>query len=108
VQPKTLSSLLSSSIVRLLARKKARQPCVVHRYHRPPPYRTVQHHIWPKAEGGPTVPENLVWVCDTGHYNVHAAIDQIRAGVEKPDGTRTEVKLAQLGHARSRLGYLGP
>lgn len=51
--------------------------CTVHRYHRPVPLRSVQHHIYPKEWGGETKKANLVWVCDTGHYNIHTILDQM-------------------------------
>lgn len=80
--------------------------CTVHGYHYPEPLRTVSHHIWPKEDGGPTVAENLVWVCDTGHYSIHALLDFLRAGgtpfvgLPKGQGTRTERKLAREGWKR--------
>jgi len=39
--------------------------------HRPPSIQFEHHHIWPKEDGGPTVPENLVYICATCHNNVH-------------------------------------
>lgn len=76
--------------------------CTVHGYHYPEPLRTVQHHIWPKEDGGPTVTENLVLVCDTGHYSIHALLDILRTNqpLPKSKGTRTERKLAYLGWKR--------
>jgi hypothetical protein len=29
------------------------------------------HHRWPKAYGGPDVPENMDWLCPTTHTKVH-------------------------------------
>lgn len=40
--------------------------------HNPPSLVFEKHHIWPKEFGGPTTPENLVYVCATTHNNVHA------------------------------------
>ena len=40
--------------------------------HRPVSLVFERHHIWPKEYGGPTVDENLVYVCATTHNNVHA------------------------------------
>lgn len=72
--------------------------CVVHGYHRPRPNRTVKHHIWPQEFGGPTVPANLVLVCDTGHYNIHARIDWLLGkNMPEPKVTRTERRLADQG-----------
>lgn len=30
-----------------------------------------RHHILPLSEGGPDVPDNIVWLCPTSHVNVH-------------------------------------
>lgn len=79
--------------------------CTVHNEHRPKPLRTVHHHIWPQEFGGPTVPENLVWICDTGHYNVHAILAElVKTGnlgnlASLPGGT-SEKALAVLGFNR--------
>ena len=73
--------------------------CIVHGYHRPNPSRTVHHHIHPQEYGGKTVPENLVWVCDTGHYNIHSLLDALLAGATiEFKGTRLERKLAKQGY----------
>ncbi len=50
-------------------------PCELHMSHRPRPGRSVMHHILPLSWGGPSEPENEMWVCDTGHYNIHILID---------------------------------
>jgi hypothetical protein len=68
--------------------------CTVHKYHWPPPQRTVKHHILPLEFGGPDIPGNLRLTCDTGHYNIHQAITDLRAG-RTPKGTRKELELAQ-------------
>jgi len=72
--------------------------CAVHKYHYPKPMRTVKHHIHPQEYGGKTVPENLVLVCDTGHYNIHTALDAMLAGVNGPKVSRSERKIAQQGY----------
>lgn len=43
--------------------------CSVHKHRTDVPLDS--HHIWPKSEGGPTVPSNLVWLCPNGHREVH-------------------------------------
>lgn len=73
--------------------------CVVHGVHRPTPARTVKHHIWPQEFGGPTIESNLVWVCDTGHYNIHTLLDALLSGKTiEFKGTRLERKLAKQGY----------
>lgn len=71
--------------------------CTVHRYHWPKPLRTVRHHVWPKEFGGPDSASNLVNVCDTGHYNIHAILTAYLKGAPLPKGTRMEKALARYG-----------
>jgi hypothetical protein len=71
--------------------------CIVHGYHWPVPVRTVRHHIWPKEWGGPDVESNLVNVCDTGHYNIHAYMDAAFGGKPVPKITKRERLYAELG-----------
>lgn len=71
--------------------------CTVHGYHYPTPLRTVKHHIVPQEYGGPTTPENLLLVCDNGHYAIHAIQDAMLAGTAIPKGTRKEYAYAQQG-----------
>jgi hypothetical protein len=78
--------------------------CTVHGYHRPTPLRTVLHHILPQEYGGPTVAANLVKVCDTGHYNIHACLDALLAGKPMPGGTRREKALARQGLDQIKKG----
>jgi len=73
--------------------------CEVHKYHWPRPLRTVKHHIWPQEYGGPTVPTNLVLVCDTGHYNIHAVLDALLKGTTPPKTHKAEQSLALAGYA---------
>lgn len=73
--------------------------CTVHGFwHRPQPTRTVKHHILPQEYGGPTTPENLVLVCDTGHYNIHAALDAMIHKKPIPKVTRRELAIARQGY----------
>jgi hypothetical protein len=60
----------------------------------------VQHHIYPQEWGGPTVSSNLVEVCDTGHYNIHAILTLMVAGtpLDKNLGTKKEYALAKQGY----------
>jgi hypothetical protein len=72
--------------------------CAIHGSHRPIPVRTVKHHIIPQEYGGPTVEQNLLLVCDTGHYNIHAAIDAMLASHPIPKVTRRELAYAMQGY----------
>ena len=44
--------------------------CQVHKHRDEVPLDS--HHVWPKAYGGPTTPDNLIWVCPNGHRDIHA------------------------------------
>lgn len=50
--------------------------------------------------GGQTEPSNLVTVCPTGHYNIHAAMAAIIFNKPIPKVTREELRLAKLGYQR--------
>jgi len=80
--------------------------CSVHKYHWPPPVRTVKHHILPKELGGPTTPDNLLLVCDNGHYSIHAFMDARLRGFATPKVTKKEQHYAELGLARMKNGYV--
>lgn len=82
--------------------------CVVHGVHRPTSHVQENHHIWPQGLGGPNVAENLVYVCATGHNNIHrlmALMAKARSGDLPYEVTRSyareELRLAQLGYRRS-------
>ena len=81
-------------------------PCIVHKEHRPRPARTVQHHVWPQEFGGPTIPANLIWICDTGHYTIHAGLTRLLAGLEPLIGTPMEISYMRLGLARIKRSAL--
>ncbi len=56
-----------------------RLPCQVHTgKHIPHPHINHRHHVWPLADGGPDVEENIVIVCPNGHANSHALLDLFR------------------------------
>jgi hypothetical protein len=75
--------------------------CTVHGYHWPEPLRTVKHHILPESEGGKATPDNLVLVCDTGHYSIHHILDIALATGKLPAlGTRKEREIASEGYRR--------
>lgn len=41
------------------------------------------HHVWPKADGGPNVPANRRLLCSNAHSAVHDLLDKMRkAGTE--------------------------
>lgn len=64
--------------------------CTIHGYHWPPINRTVKHHIIPQEWDGPTTPENLLLVCDNGHYNIHLYLEALLSDQTPPKVTRKE------------------
>lgn len=58
--------------------------CAVVKDHRPRPQRFVWHHVMPKTCGGQTVPANLVSLCDSCHYAVHALLHSLALGHPLP------------------------
>ena len=54
------------------------EPCLVHPKHRPESHVNHRHHVWPKGEGGPDIPENIVVICPTGHSNVHNLMRELK------------------------------
>lgn len=79
--------------------------CTVHGYHWPRPARTVRHHKHPVEYGGPTTPANLVNVCDTGHYNIHAWIEAALRGKPLPKVTKRELEIARVGLAAAQQTF---
>lgn len=81
-------------------------PCEVHREHTPRPHVNHVHHVWPRGQGGPDVPENKVVICPSGHYNTHRLLDEliacrgeVRYAVLK-QFAKGERELAQTGYDR--------
>ena len=54
--------------------------CVCVENHRPTPERYVWHHVLPKTCGGRSTKDNLVSLCDTAHYAIHAAMWDLAQG----------------------------
>jgi hypothetical protein len=52
------------------------QPCTVHNKHTPTSHINHEHHVWPLGHGGPDIAENKIVVCPTGHYNIHALLQE--------------------------------
>jgi len=96
--------------------------CVCVKSHRPASVQFERHHIWPKEYGGPSVDENLVYICGTTHNTVHAYIrafvaaggvlsrDDLRDALKKWNYTevvqRYAYNLAVLGYERWQRGSL--
>ncbi len=56
---------------------KTTHPCQVHSgLHVPASHLNHKHHVWPLSLGGPDSRTNQVIVCPTGHYNIHALLDE--------------------------------
>lgn len=72
----------------------------MHNTHRPGVVTTHDHHIQPHAMGGTSDADNMVTICPTGHYNVHAAMAALVFDKPVPRVTKEELRLAQLGFDR--------
>lgn len=75
--------------------------CQVHRRHSPKPLIIVKHHIQPRGMGGSDDPGNWLYVCDTGHRNIHTLMGPLANGMPMPrGGTSKERDYALLGYQR--------
>lgn len=70
--------------------------CAAYAHHRPRPMRFVWHHILPQVCGGKTKAMNLVQLCDSCHYSVHALMTELVLVNGDPH------KIAHLGTASQR------
>lgn len=73
------------------------KPCLVHKVHKPEPLRVVRHHVQPLGMGGPDVEENIIDICDTGHYNVHVVLGLLILSRPMPHGHNAEKKISLTG-----------
>jgi hypothetical protein len=73
--------------------------------HRPTPLRFVWHHVLPQICGGQTVAANVVSLCDSCHYSVHALLWQLKVTNGGPlssrRGTAQQRAIAQDGYQRA-------
>lgn len=87
-------------------------PCQVHGKHIPTSHVNERHHVWPKGNGGPDIPANIVVVCATGHNNIHQLIKLYTAyrGAVPYSELRAystgERKLGKLGYERITRGAM--
>jgi len=84
-------------------RRQTKEPCQVHTKHIPATHLNERHHIWPLGHGGPSVKENLVVVCATGHNNIHMLLAQLLVHA----GTVPYSVLKQYSLEERRLAKLG-
>lgn len=77
---------------------KTQHVCQVHKTHSPKPLVIVKHHIQPLGMGGPDEESNWLWVCDTGHRNIHTLMGPLaNKGVQPKQGTVLERQYAIEG-----------
>lgn len=70
--------------------------------HRPPVLELHAHHVWPLGMGGPDTDANTVFVCPSGHSNIHELLRlMLRA-----DRALTESELEDM-QARPVSRYAG-
>lgn len=80
------------------------EPCQVHNKHIPSSHVNEHHHTWPRGEGGPDIPANVVVVCATGHNNIHQLIRLFK--VHKGAVPYSELRAFSTGEREyARLGY---
>lgn len=77
------------------------QTCQLHKTHSPRPLVIVKHHIQPLGMGGADNESNWVYVCDTGHRNIHTLMGPLaNKGVQPTKGTVVERAYAVEGYQR--------
>jgi hypothetical protein len=82
-------------------------PCVVHKQHTPKSHINEIHHVWPKGDGGPDIPQNRIVVCATGHNNIHALIDLYRKAWKDGQREPTFLELSHWGASEQKVAALG-
>ena len=86
-----------------LPRMGTARECVISTAHNPIPLRFVWHHIMPKACGGKTTKSNLVSLCDSCHYAIHALLWDLKTHeglftIASPVRNRHRMAFAYLGY----------
>ncbi len=87
-------------------------PCDLHTRHIPESRINMRHHVWPLADGGPDIEDNIIAVCPTGHYNIHDLLEQYRMNMGRAHYAITrrfslaERHYAKLGYDRLTRGYM--
>lgn len=82
-----------------MAQDSASLRCACTSTHAPNVEEFEHHHIIPKAEGGSSTPENLVWLCPTAHSNTHKRLRALLVkGVQPPNGNRVVRAIAQVAY----------
>jgi hypothetical protein len=75
--------------------------CSMSRAHRPVPLRYVWHHIKPQVCGGLTEPANVISLCDSCHYTIHALMWAAKStGLVPHLGNKAQRKVAEVGYDR--------
>ncbi len=62
------------------------------------PFWVEQHHIQPKAYGGPNIPSNLITLCSQHHKMQHHSTEATRS-VEAPEPSVREIRFSDLSRA---------
>ncbi len=73
--------------------------------HAPTNIQYERHHIWPQEFGGPSVPENLIYICSNTHNNIHAYLRAFAARKALLTTTQLRADLPQWHYAPSVQGY---
>lgn len=80
--------------------------CQVHNKHAPESHINHRHHVYPLAEGGPHIEDNIIVACPTGHSNIHDLLSHYKIHQGNPPYSVLkrygfgERKYAKLGYER--------
>lgn len=75
--------------------------CSVSANHTPAPLRFIWHHVLPKSCGGATNAANLLSLCDSCHYAIHALMYQLKVNGKFTPNRKNgplRMKYAQQGY----------
>jgi hypothetical protein len=82
---------------------KPLKACVVHKHRDDVPLDS--HHIHPKQYGGPSTPDNLIWVCPNGHREIH---NYLRLLLRQPGGKKPSwIQRRKFGRGVRKYAELG-
>lgn len=73
-EPKMIQEMMNEPI----STHDAGQHCHCVSDHRPKVTHVHRHHILPIAWGGPDTDDNIIWLCQTSHENVHILLREYR------------------------------
>jgi hypothetical protein len=88
----------STSHAHAVAVQPAGTVCRCTTEHSPVNVQMEHHHIWPAELGGPSEPENRVWICATAHNTVHVYLRVFLEGARVLPITGLRSALVERGY----------